>query len=211
MKQVDQKIVNYVETEILPKYTRLGGHTSDHTEQVIDRSLKFYQQSPDLDINMVYVIAAYHDLGRLVDNKTHHIESAKLLRADEFIKSHFSGGEINTIAEAIEDHRASLGREPRSIYGKLVSSADRNTDIDDMLSRVYDYTKHLHPEMSEDEILEDARYHLRIKYSPDGYAANTMYFDDPDFTAALTKVEEITRDPETFAKIMRTHNSNRKR
>ncbi|MBR3248640.1 HD domain-containing protein [Candidatus Saccharibacteria bacterium] len=211
MKQVDQEIVNYIETEILPKYTKLGGHTNSHIEQVIDRSLKFYQQSPDLDINMVYVIAAYHDLGRLVDNKTHHIESAKLLRADNFIKSHFSADEINIMAEAIEDHRASLGREPRSTYGKLVSSADRNTDINDMLSRVYDYTKHLHPEMNEDEILEDARYHLRIKYSPDGYAANTMYFDDPDFTATLTKVEEVTRTPAKFAKVMRTHNAKRKR
>ena len=210
MKQVNAEIINYIEAEILPKYNKLGGHTDKHIQQVIERSLRFYQQIPDLNIDMVYVIAAYHDLGRLIDNETHNIESAKLLRKDKFIKGHFSDKEINIMAEAIEDHRASLGRKPRSAYGKLVSSADRNTDINDMLSRVYDYTKHLHPEMSESEILEEARYHLRRKYSPDGYASNTMYFDDPDFATALIKVEEVTRSPEIFTKIMHKHNSKRK-
>ena len=207
--QVDNEIINYVETKILPKYNKLGGHTDKHIKQVIERSLRFYQQSPELNINMVYVVAAYHDLGRLIDNETHNIESAKLLRKDKFIKEHFSKREIDTMAEAIEDHRASLGHEPRSIYGKLVSSADRNTNIDDMLSRVYDYTKHLHPEMSEEEILEDARYHLRIKYSPDGYASKTMYFNDPDFTDVLMKVKEITQSSEIFSKAMREHNKKR--
>ena len=157
-----------------------------------------------------YIIAAYHDLGRLVDNETHNIESAKMLRKDKFIKEHFSPEEITIMAEAVEDHRASLKHEPRSIYGKLVSSADRNTNIDDMLSRVYDYYKHLYPEKKEDEILEEARCHLREKYSPNGYAAKKMYFDDPDFDKVLVKVEEITRNSETFAKIMREHNARRK-
>lgn len=210
MKRVNKEITNYVEAEILPKYNKLGGHTDKHIRQVIERSLRFYQQKPDLNIDMVYVIAAYHDLGRLINNETHNIESAKLLRKDKFIKEHFSDKEIDVMAEAIEDHRASLGHEPRSMYGKLVSSADRNTDINDMLSRVYDYTKHLHPEMSESKILEEARYHLRRKYSPDGYASNTMYFDDPDFASVLIKVKEVTRNPEIFTKIMREHNSKRK-
>lgn len=210
MKRVNKEITNYVEAEILPKYNKLGGHTDKHIRQVIERSLRFYQQEPNLNIDMVYVIAAYHDLGRLINNETHNIESAKLLRKDKFIKEHFSDKEIDVMAEAIEDHRASLGHEPRSTYGKLVSSADRNTDINDILSRVYDYAKHLHPEMSESKILEEARHHLRRKYSPDGYASSTMYFDDPDFASVLIKVKEVTRSPEIFTKIMREHNSKRK-
>lgn len=209
-KQVNPEIIEYIETVILPKYSSLGGHTDGHIRQVIGRSLKFHQQAPELNTDMVYIIAAYHDLGRLIDNGTHNIESAKMLRADEFIKNHFSADEINTMAEAVEDHRASLGREPRSPYGKLVSSADRNTDMDDMLSRIYDYNKHIHPEMSEPEVIEDARVHLRAKYAPDGYAAHTMYFDDPNFAKMLVEVEKITRTPETFAKIMRAHNAKRK-
>jgi uncharacterized protein len=69
------------------------------------------------------------------------------------------------MAQAVEDHRASLGREPRSKYGKLVSSADRDTDYETMLSRVSDYTKHINPGKTEEEILEEARKHLREKYA----------------------------------------------
>lgn len=198
MKKVSPEIVEYVEKEILPRYGKVGGHTDLHIRQVIERSLRFFKQAPDLNIDMVYVIAAYHDLGRLVDNEMHNIESAKMLRKDEFLKVRFSVEEIEIMAEAVEDHRASLGREPRSIYGKLVSSADRNTDVDTMLRRVYEYNKYLHPEMSEEEVLNDACYHLRRKYAPGGYAVNTMYFDDPVFAETLVKIEEITRDMETF-------------
>lgn len=208
-KEVKPEIVYYIETEILPRYNGIGGHTDEHIHQVIERSLHFYEQKPELNIDMIYVIAAYHDLGRLVDNKTHNIESAKMLRADKFLKKHFTEDEIETMAEAVEDHRASLGREPRSIYGKLVSSADRNTSIDVMFSRVYDYTKHLHPEMTDDEIIEESRIHLRRKYSPDGYAAKTMYFEDPDFAGVLAETERVTRDSNTFRQMMQEHNEKR--
>ncbi len=116
---------------------------------------------------------------------------------------------MELLSDTVEDRRAPLRHEPRSIYGKLVSSADRNSDVDEMKSQVFDYTKHLHPEMTEDEIIEEARIHLREKYSPNGYAAQTMYFDDPDFTGVLTEVEKITRDFETFAKAIRENNARR--
>ena len=209
MEKINPEIRKYIESEILPRYSQLGGHTNDHVDQVIERSLRFAKQAPEINIDMAYVVAAFHDLGRLVDDETHNIESAKMLRADEFVKEHFSAEEVETMAEAIEDHRASLGREPRSIYGKLVSSADRNSDKEGMLSRSYDYAKHLHPEMTDAQLMEEARVHLREKYSPDGYAAKTMYFDDPDFQAILVWIEEITRTPEKFAEIESAHNAKR--
>ena len=209
MDKVNIKIKNYIEKEILPKYKKLKGHTSEHIEEVILNSFKFAKQVPELNLDMVYVIAAYHDLGRLVDNETHNIESAKMLRADEFLKSYFTDAEIETMAEAVEDHRASLGREPRSIYGKLVSSADRDMDVDTMLERCYNYTKLLYPKMSEDEIIEKARVSLRKKFSPNGYAAKTMYFECPDFLKTLVKVEQVTRTPEKFNQTMKEFNQKR--
>ena len=160
MEKINPEIREYIETVILPKYGELGGHTDEHIHYVIDRSLRFQEQAPELNINMVYVIAAYHDLGRLIDNETHNFESAKMMRADEFLKAHFSAEDIETMAQAVEDHRASLGHEPRSIYGKIVSSADRNNSVEQGLSRAYDYTKHLHPDWSEDRVIENARVHL---------------------------------------------------
>ena len=209
MEKVNAEIRKYIEAEILPRYSQLGGHTNDHIDQVIERSLRFAKQAPEINVDMAYVVAAFHDLGRLVDDETHNIESAKMLRADEFVKAHFSAEDVETMAQAVEDHRASLGREPRSIYGKLVSSADRNSDKEGMLSRSYDYAKHLHPEMTDAQLMEEARVHLREKYSPDGYAAKTMYFDDPDFQAILVWIEEITRTPEKFAEVESAHNAKR--
>ena len=209
MDEVGADIKKYVENDLMPKYAGVGGHTDKHIRQVITRSMRFAKQAPGVNLDMVYVIAAYHDLGRLVDDETHNIESAKMMRKDEFLKKHFSADEIKTMAEAVEDHRASLGREPRSVYGKIVSSADRNANVKVMLGRVYDYTKYLHPEMTEDEIIEEARIQLRKKYSPDGYAAKTMYFDDPKFAGALEEVERITRDFGTFAKAIHDNNQQR--
>ena len=158
---------------------------------------------------MIYVIAAYHDLGRLIDDETHNIESAKMIRVDKFLKECFPADEIKIMAEAVEDHRASLGREPRSIYGKLVSSADRDINYETMMSRVYDYTKHLHPEMTESEILEEARMHLREKYAKNGYALKTMYFNDATFNSTVEKIEYVTSDPKIFAEAMEKHNKSR--
>ncbi len=207
--QPSADIRRYIEAEILPKYDGIGGHTSDHINCVIERSLLFADQAPGVNIDMVYIIAAYHDLGRLIDNETHNIESGKMLRADKFLNEHFSDDDVETMAQAVEDHRSSLGHEPRSIYGKIVSSADRNTQVEQCLSRSYDYAKHLHPEWTDDQLIETARFHLREKYSTDGYAAKKMYFDDPDFQAMLVKIEDITRDFDRFAQLMRKHNASR--
>lgn len=208
-RKIRPEVVDYIEREIVPQYAKLKGHTEDHIAQVIERSLIFAQQAPEVDLTMVYVIAAYHDLGRLIDNETHNIESAKMLLADKFLKSQFTKAEMKTMAEAVEDHRASLGREPRSIYGKIVSSADRNPSVEGMLKRAYDYNRSLHPNLSEDEVIEDVRIHLRAKYAPDGYAAKTMYFKDPTFEATLAEVEKITRTKSTFAKIQKAFNKKR--
>jgi len=209
VEQISAKVRKYIETRILPQYEKLSGHAGGHIEQVIDRSLEFAKQAPGVNLDMVYIIAAYHDLGRLIDNETHNIESAKMMRADKFLLENFTAEEVETMVEAVEDHRASLGHEPRSIYGKIVSSADRNPTVESMLERAYDYNKLLHPDYSEDEIIEDVRVHIREKYSPDGYAAKTMYFKDPSFEKMLVKVEEITRTPESFAKVQKEFNRKR--
>ena len=207
--QPSKEVLDYIENEILPQYNGIGGHTDSHIREVMSRSLIFAKQAPGVNIDMVVLIAAFHDLGRLVDNETHNIESGKMVRADKFLKKHFSDTEIEIMAEAVEDHRASLDREPRSIYGKLVSSADRNTSIDVLLGRAYDHGRYLMPDLPEDEFLEKVRLKLRSKYSPDGYAAHKMYFDDPNYSKMLVCVEEITRDHEAFCKLMREFNKKR--
>ncbi|MBR3319344.1 HD domain-containing protein [Candidatus Saccharibacteria bacterium] len=209
LAKINPKIRRYVKTEILPKYRQLKGHTSSHITDVIYRSLKIAKEIDGVNLDMVYIIAAYHDLGRLIDNETHHLESGKMLRNDVFLKTLFSDEEIETMAEAVEDHRASLKGDPRNLYGKIVSSADRSCDITEILARAYDYNKTLHPEFSEPEIIENIRTVLRGKYIPGAYGDKKMYFRTPEYDVFLKKVEEITSTPEGFFKIQTEFNKKR--
>ena len=209
LDKINPKIRQYVRNDILPKYRQLKGHTNSHITDVISRSLEIATDLDNIDLNMIYVIAAYHDLGRLIDNDTHHRESAKMLRADDFLKTFFSDEEIEVMAEAVEDHRASLKRDPRSLYGKIVSSADRSCDVTELLVRAYDYNRTLHPEFSEAETIENVRIVLRGKYTPGAYGDKRMYFRTPEYDEFLKKVDEITATPEGFFKIQTEFNKKR--
>ena len=56
-------LVEFVETQILPQYQQFDrAHNMEHVTRVIRSSLQLAQQT-GADIDMVYVIAAYHDLG----------------------------------------------------------------------------------------------------------------------------------------------------
>ncbi len=203
------EVENYIKDEILPQYKKMLGHTITHINQVISRSLAIAEDMSEVDRDMVYVVAAYHDLGRLVDDETHHVESGKMIRQDKKLKELFTTEQIEDMAKAVEDHRASLKTEPRNIYGRIVGSADRYMDLDDMLARSYDYSKHLHPEMADDELIEEARIHLREKFSPDGYAAKKMYYPSVDDKECFETIEKITRDPLEYRKKMKEFNKQR--
>lgn len=195
------KVKSYIEQEILPRYKKMPGHSLDHIQNVIERSLRIASTLEDIDIDMVYVIATYHDLGREVDNETHNIWSGRMLREDEQLKKLFMPEEIEIMAQAVEDHRASLKLpEPRSIYGKIVSSADRSFDLNEILARAYDYNKTLHPDYTEDEIIEAVRRILRRKYAPGGYASKRIYYLKEEFEEFQKQVDELTSDPEKFKK-----------
>lgn len=195
---VNPELRQYIEADILTQYDAEAGHGLEHIQYVIRRSMRFGEKLPEVNLDLSYAIAAYHDIGRKIDNEHHEIESAKIFLADEKMQKFFDEAERKLIAEAIEDHRASSKHEPRSIYGRIVSSADRNTSVKQMLGRLYKYTKSLMPEAAEEEILESARIHLREKYSPDGYAAKKIFFSDPDYEECLVEVERITREPKIF-------------
>ena len=56
-------LVEFIETQILPKYAEFDrAHNLEHVTRVIRNSLELVR-STGADTNMVYTIAAYHDLG----------------------------------------------------------------------------------------------------------------------------------------------------
>ena len=198
---INEELRQYIETYIFPSYKKNDlGHNLDHIKYVIDRSIMFASRVDNINFNMVYVIAAYHDIGHYIDAKNHEKVSSEMLLQDMNLRKFFAEDEMTIMAEAIYDHRASLEGEPRSVYGKIVSSADRNTLIEFPLKRTYYYRLVHKPESSLDDIIEESRLHILTKYGVDGYGATKMYFDDPDYFKLLEDASNLAADKEMFRK-----------
>ena len=198
---INNDLKQYIEENIFPSYAKNDlGHNLDHIQYVIGRSLKFAGMVPDINYQMVYVIAAYHDIGHYIDAKNHEKVSSEMLLADQNLSKWFSQEEIKIMGDAVYDHRASLEGEPRSIYGKIVSSADCNTTIDLSLKRTYEYRIKHNPNSSLDEIIEESRLHLINKFGKEGYAKEKMYFPDEEYDAFLKDIAALTSDPTLFRK-----------
>lgn len=71
--------------------------------------------------------------------------------------------------EAVEDHRASSSRQPRSIYGKIVAEADRDLDPETVFTRAIQYGLENYPEKNEEEQWQRFISHMEEKYSINGY------------------------------------------
>lgn len=194
---ISPDLVKYVKNEIFPLYDRNEeGHGINHIKSVIERSLKFAEKY-DVNIDMVYVIAAYHDIGHYIDRKKHEIISAEIFMKDEKMKQWFTDEQRNIIKEAIEDHRASSNHKPRSIYGMIVSTADRTIiDIDNTIKRSYSYGKRNYIGISEEEQIERVYQHLNEKYGEDGYAK--VYLEDKEFDEAIQKLRQALSNKNEF-------------
>ena len=169
MQQVSLDLMEFVETQILPRYNAFGeSHGLRHVTRVIRNALKLAQVT-GANIDMAYVVAAYHDLGMSGPRAIHHITSGKILQADARLKRWFTPEQIKLMKEAVEDHRASMSRQPRSIYGKIVAEADRDIDPHEIFLRAIQYGLENYPEKSLEEQWQRFSQHMDEKYSANGY------------------------------------------
>jgi len=162
-------LVEFIETQILPQYANFDkAHNLEHVTRVIRRSMDLAQKT-GADKNMVYTVAAYHDVGMSGPRAIHHITGGKILASDARLKKWFSAEQIKIMKEAIEDHRASASRAPRSLYGKIVAEADRDIVPDVVFQRTVQFGMANYPEMSKEEHWERFKKHMDEKYSVNGY------------------------------------------
>lgn len=168
-KNVSLDLMEFIETEILPRYANFDQtHRLSHVNNVIRQSLDLARKI-GADINMAYTIAAYHDLGLEGPRAIHHVTSGKILLADNRLRRWFSTEKIKIMKEAVEDHRASASHAPRSIYGKIVAEADRELDPMVVFKRTILYGKDHYSEMSKEQQWKRFTEHLKNKYSNTGY------------------------------------------
>ena len=162
-------LVEFIETKILPQYAAFdAAHNMEHVTRVIRHSLELVKAT-GADINMVYTIAAYHDLGMSGPRAVHHITGGKILATDARLKKWFSPEQLQVMREAVEDHRASASHSPRSIYGKIVAEADRDLDSDIVIRRTIQFGLANYPELDYEGQWHRFKEHMDNKYSNDGY------------------------------------------
>ena len=189
---VNPDIIAYVEQEILPRYDHFdAAHQRNHADEVIERSLalaKHYEVNND----MVYAIAAYHDTGLCEGRDTHHLVSGRIIREDKKLRDWFTEDQIETMAQAAEDHRASSGHEPRSIYGKIVAEADRLISPEKVIRRTIQFTQDHFPDYDKEQQYQRFREHLMEKYSDTGYLK--LWLPESENAPRLEELRKIIRD-----------------
>ena len=162
-------LVEFIETQILPQYAQFDrAHNLEHVTRVIRNALDLVRIT-GADINMVYTIAAYHDLGMSGPRAIHHVTGGKILAKDARLKRWFSAEQIKMMSEAVVDHRASASHAPRSLYGKIIAEADRDIDIDTVFRRAIEFGLANYPEMNEEGQWQRFKQHMDEKYSVNGY------------------------------------------
>ncbi len=186
-------LVEFIETQILPQYANFDrAHNLEHVTRVIRRSLELAQRT-GADINMVYAIAAYHDIGMSGPRAIHHITGGKILLSDARLKRWFSAEQIKIMKEAVEDHRASAAHAPRSLYGKIIAEADRDIVPEVVFQRTVQYGMANYPELDREHQWLRFREHMNEKYSQHGYIR--LWIPGSPNEEKLTELRNIIANP----------------
>ena len=198
-----EEIRDFVEREIVPRYDGFdAGHGRDHVQTVISQALSLAQYYPEVDRCMLLVAAAYHDLGLAFGRDLHHIHSARIVREDERLQQWFNEDEINTIADAAEDHRASSDHEPRTIYGRIVAEADRIIDGETIVRRALQYGLKHEPGLDREGQYRRLMEHMREKYDYGGYLQ--LWIPESDNAKQLEAFRQTLANEEAFRRLFDT-------
>ncbi len=189
---INAELKKYVEQNIIPQYDSFDkAHQRDHVLMVIRQSLELAEKL-GADADMAYVIAAYHDTGLCEGREHHHEVSARIIRSDQTLRKWFAEEQINIMADAAEDHRASSGHEPRTIYGRIVAEADRFIDADTIIRRTIQYGIDHYPELDREGHYQRMLSHLHEKYGRNGYLH--LWFEDSPNAERLRQLQDIIDD-----------------
>jgi uncharacterized protein len=211
------EIDNYIIEEIVPKYKCFdAAHREDHALTVIDQAMQLLDDreawlaaNPDpdgdwsepVDRDVLKMAAACHDLGLVNGRDRHHLDSGMIIRNDPKLESWFSPEEIEIIAQAAEDHRASGKSEPRSIYGKIVAEADRVIDTETIIRRTLQFGQKHYPDLSHEEHVRRAVSHLKEKYGKGGYLK--LWIPWSDNARRLNDLQDLIADESALVPVIR--------
>lgn len=207
---INPEIERYVYDTVVPKYRDFDeAHKEDHALTVISQAMHLLEGRAEwigkqkmvdpvwktpIDKDMLLVAAACHDLGLINGRDNHHMDSGTIIRADSNLRKWFNQEQIETIAQAAEDHRASGKGVPRSIYGMIVAEADRVIDGETIIRRTVQFGFKHYPDLGREGHIARAVDHLHEKYGRGGYLK--LWVPWSENAARLNALQDIIADPE---------------
>ncbi|MBR5835742.1 MAG: HD domain-containing protein [Bacteroidales bacterium] len=211
-------MVDYIYNDITSRYADFDpAHREDHVLTVISQAMELLDRMPQwlndhpeaadewnipVDRNILLAAAACHDLGLVNGRENHHLDSGKIIRSDRRLREWFDEDQIEIIAQAAEDHRASGKSAPRSIYGMLVAEADRVIDGETIIRRTIQFGMKHYPDLDKDGHIERAVAHLREKYGRGGYLK--LWIPWSDNAARLSALQDtIASDDAIITEVRR--------
>lgn len=220
---IREDIQKFVFDEIVPKYAGFDpAHKEDHALTVIEQAMLLmdrmsawraaqneetasnWQEVPERE--MLFIAAACHDLGLVNGRERHHLDSGIIIRNNPRLRQWFTEEDIETIAQAAEDHRASGKSAPRSIYGKIVAEADRVIDGETIIRRTIQFGFTHYPSLDREAHIKRAVEHLREKYGRGGYLK--LWIPWSDNATRLNALQEmIADDSAVYREIVRIYDN----
>ena len=198
----------YIYEEIVPKYSAFdAAHKEDHAMTVITQAMELMQRRDawlaaqpqaheiwrsEINPSVLLAAAACHDLGLANGRERHHLDSGEIIRADERLREWFTESEIETIAQAAEDHRASGKGDPRSIYGMIVAEADRVIEGETIIRRTIQFGFKHYPGLDRAGHIARAVEHLNEKYGRGGYLK--LWIPWSDNAVRLAALQDLIAD-----------------
>ena len=209
---INLELEKYIYEEVVPRYREFDdAHKEDHALTVIAQAMHLLSGREewvasqddvdtiwlaDVDENMLLAAAACHDLGLVNGRDNHHMDSGVIIRSDSRLAQWFTPEQIEVIAQAAEDHRASGKGAPRSIYGMIVAEADRVIDGETIIRRTVQFGFKHYPDLDRDGHIARAIDHLHEKYGRGGYLK--LWIPWSENAVRLNALQDTIADPDAI-------------
>ena len=209
---INTELEKYIYEEVVPRYREFDdAHKEDHALTVIAQAMHLLegkdrwvasQECKDplwltsVDRNMLLAATACHDLGLVNGRDNHHMDSGVIIRSDSRLAQWFTSEQIETIAQAAEDHRASGKGAPRSIYGMIVAEADRVIDGETIIRRTIQFGFKHYPDLDREGHIARAIAHLHEKYGRGGYLR--LWIPWSENAVRLNALQDLIADPDAI-------------
>ena len=209
---INTELERYIYEEVVPRYREFDdAHKEDHALTVIAQAMHLLEGKDEwvsshectdpfwltaVDENMLLAAAACHDLGLVNGRDNHHMDSGVIIRNDSRLAQWFTSEQIETIAQAAEDHRASGKGAPRSIYGMIVAEADRVIDGETIIRRTIQFGFKHYPDLDREGHIARAIAHLHEKYGRGGYLR--LWIPWSENAVRLNALQDIIADPDAI-------------